>query len=918
MVGDRRRGLIDALLQFFSEEYMPHGHCYLWRPDILWTHVVSDSVIAIAYFSIPLGLVYLKKKRSDIQFSWLLVLFSSFILLCGLTHVYSIYNIWVGSYGGQGVLKAITALASIGTAFALIHVLPKVATIPTTEELAEARESASQETIRRIQLEAAHREEAHLREATNASPVGLLVSDERGNITLANNALAELFGYDASELNGQSINMLIDAETSQHHGKLVGQFLESEETSRVMASGRVVSGVRKDGAKIPVDIRLAKRESEGEVRIFAAVTDLSEKLAAQEEIREANMRFERITKATQEGLWEWNIETNTMWWSTVAWQLLGYNETSSHASMDQWLTHLRSDFRHSINAALQDHLQRGLPFDEECVVTTLSGEERWIHIFGNSVYDKSGQPIVMSGAMQDIQLRKDMELVLREKSQFLESIFQGTSYSVFVLDADKQGTLRYSAFNNAVEQLTGIAAAECLGKTPLDLAPDYVPEKTAQEIQSRYNLCYMSKRPSSYVETIEFKGRVTWWKTALFPLLDNENRVYRIIGSSTDITDLKHAEQKLTERESFLKNVVDLSISGLYIFNLKTNVNTFINNQYTRITGYTLEDLRSKSDLMQYFHSEEQQLIIDHIERVIVSREGEVQELEYRFKHKNGRWIWCRSFDAVFSRDEEGKPIEMIGTFIDVTSIKEYARRLEKSNEELERFVYVASHDLQEPLRKVIAFSSHLESNIKREQLSDEDWFVLGRIVDGASRMRDLITDMLRLSHVTKAELKLEEVELENMVESTRDMLAAEILETHASVELRYSQKVYVDRALFIQLLQNLVGNALKYRRPEVRPRVVIEVIDYIDESGEVFDQVVISDNGLGFDNSQASDIFRPFKRLVTRATHPGSGIGLAICEQIVKAHRGNITAEGRPNVGARIYINLPKKNITLDTQASV
>lgn len=910
--------MIDALLQFFSEEYMPHGHCYLWRPDILWTHVVSDTVIGIAYFSIPLGLVYLKKKRSDFQFSWLLVLFSSFILLCGLTHVYSIYNIWVGSYGGQGLLKAITALASIGTAFALIHVLPKVATIPTTEELTEARDSANQETIRRIQLEAAHREEAHLRDATNASPVGLLVSDEQGNITLANNALAELFGYDASELNGQSINILIDKEATQHHDKLVAQFLKSEETSRVMASGRVVSGVRKDGAKIPIDIRLAKRESEGEIHIFAAVTDLSEKLATQEEIREANMRFERITKATQEGLWEWNIETNTMWWSTVAWQLLGYNETSSHASMDQWLTHLRSDFRHSINAALQDHLQRGLPFDEECVVTTLSGEERWIHIFGNSVYDKSGQPIVMSGAMQDIQLRKDMELVLREKSQFLESIFQGTSYSVFVLDADKQGTLRYSAFNNAVEQLTGIAAAECLGKRPLDLAPDYVPEKTAQEIQSRYNLCYMSKRPSSYVETIEFKGRVTLWKTALFPLLDNENRVYRIIGSSTDITDLKHAEQKLTERESFLKNVVDLSISGLYIFNLKTNVNTFINNQYTRITGYTLEDLRSKSDLMQYFHSEEQQLIIDHIERVIVSREGEVQELEYRFKHKNGRWIWCRSFDAVFSRDEEGKPIEMIGTFIDVTSIKEYARRLEKSNEELERFVYVASHDLQEPLRKVIAFSSHLESNIKREQLSDEDWFVLGRIVDGASRMRDLITDMLRLSHVTKAELKLEEVELENMVESTRDMLAAEILETHASVELRYSQKVYVDRALFIQLLQNLVGNALKYRRPEVRPRVVIEVIDYIDESGEVFDQVVISDNGLGFDNSQASDIFRPFKRLVTRATHPGSGIGLAICEQIVKAHRGNITAEGRPNVGARIYINLPKKNITLDTQASV
>lgn len=909
--------MIDALLQFFSEEYMPHGHCYLWRPDILWTHVISDGLIALAYFSIPLALVYLKRKRTDIQFSWLLVLFSSFILLCGLTHIYSIYNIWVGSYGGQGVLKAMTALASIATAFALIHIMPKLVSIPTVEELAEARDSAAQEIIRRLQLEAVSRDEAHLRDATNASPVGLLVSDSQGNIILANEALTSLFGYEPNELNGETLDCLIDADTQKIHASLVATFLDSEEKSKVMAAGRVVSGVRKDGKRIPIDIRLAKRESDAGVRIFAAVTDLSEKLAAQQEINDANMRFERITKATQEGLWEWNIADNTMWWSTVAWELLGYEETNSQASMTQWLTHLRSDFRHSINHALQEHLKRGIPFDEECVVKTLDGQERWIHIFGDSLYDKSGEPVVMSGAIQDIQQRKDMELVLREKSQFLESIFQGTSYSVFVLDADEQGTLRYSAFNNAVEELTGIAATESLGKTPLDLAPDIVPEQTAKEIQARYNQCLVTKRASSYVECISFKGKETWWKTALFPLLDASNRVYRIVGSSADITDLKLAEKKITEREAFLKNVVDLSISGLYIFNLHSQTNTFINNQYTRITGYSLEDLRTKSDLMAYFHPEEQKLITDHMARVAVSREGEVQELEYRFKHKNGRWIWCRSFDAVFSRDKQGKPVEMIGTFIDVTSLKEYARRLEKSNEELERFVYVASHDLQEPLRKIVAFSSHLESNVKREQLSDEDWFVLGRIVDGATRMRALISDMLRLSHVTKAELKLELVELEDMVDNAKDILAAEMLETHAEVELRYSQKVYVDRSLFVQLLQNLLGNALKYRRAEVRPRVVIEVIDYIDESGDIFDQIVISDNGLGFDNTQAQDIFRPFKRLVTRATHPGSGIGLAICEQIVKAHSGNISAEGRPNVGARVYINLPKKRAAQESDTS-
>lgn len=897
----------NTVLGYFSEEFMPHGHCYLWRADILWTHVISDGLIALAYFSIPLGLVYLKRKRTDIQFSWLLVLFSLFILLCGLTHIYSIYNIWVGSYGGQGVIKALTAFVSVGTAIGLIHVLPRVVTIPTKEELAAAQNQAALETIKRLRMEAERHEEIHLRDAADASPVGLMVVDDTGKVTLANSALCDLFGYDADELTGESIEILIDDETKVFHQSLVEKFSHSNDAQRVMAGGRVVSGVRKNGESVPIEIRLAKKESDGVTRTFAAVTDLTEKIAVQKEIEEANHRFERITQATQEGLWEWNIVEDNMWWSPVAWDLLGYQSQPAQASMEQWLGHIRSDFLHSVQSALQEHLQRGTPFDEECVVTTVEGREKWIHIFGDSTYSANGEPLIMSGAIQDIQQRKDMELVLREKSQFLESIFQGTSYSVFVLDVDSKGDLRYSAFNHAVEELTGIKAEHAMGKTAFELAPEYFPELTAKEMNTRYQQCMMSKRSINYIECVPFKGRETWWKTALFPLINSKNKVYRVIGSSADITDLKMAEQKLTEREAFLNNVVDLSICGLYIFNLRNLTNTFINNQYTRITGYTLDELSSKSDLMVYFHPDEQDLVTQHTERVAHSLEGEVLELEYRFKHKNGRWIWCRSYDAVFSRDENGKPVEMIGTFIDVTSLKEYARKLEKSNEELERFVYVASHDLQEPLRKIIAFSSHLEASVKKEQLSEEDWFVLGRITDGAYRMRALITDMLRLSHVTKSTLTYTWCELAELVTAAQEVLGAKILESHAEIDVRYSQPVWVDRNLFVQLLQNLIGNSLKYRRSDIRPRVQVEVIDYIDERGEVFDQIVVKDNGMGFDNKLAHDIFRPFKRLVTRATHPGSGIGLAICDQIVKAHGGTITAEGRENKGASFTILLPK-----------
>jgi signal transduction histidine kinase/CheY-like chemotaxis protein len=146
-------------MEFFSQ-FMPHGHCYLWTPSILWTSVVSDVVIAISYFSIPVTLVYFARKRADLPFSWVFLLFGVFILACGTGHVFEVWNTWNGAYGGQAVVKVITAAASIGTAAALWPLLPRALALPSPRQLAEANDSLRAEISVRQQAERALQEQA--------------------------------------------------------------------------------------------------------------------------------------------------------------------------------------------------------------------------------------------------------------------------------------------------------------------------------------------------------------------------------------------------------------------------------------------------------------------------------------------------------------------------------------------------------------------------------------------------------------------------------------------------------------------------------------------------------------------------------------------------------------------------------------
>ena len=239
-------------------------------------------------------------------------------------------------------------------------------------------------------------------------------------------------------------------------------------------------------------------------------------------------------------------------------------------------------------------------------------------------------------------------------------------------------------------------------------------------------------------------------------------------------------------------------------------------------------------------------------------------------------------------------------------ALKAYAKELERSNQELQEFAYVSSHDLQEPLRKIQTFSDRLSTAYStRLDVRGQDY--LYRMQDAASRMQALIQDLLAFSRVNTQALPFGPVELNQILEEVLTDLEIRIEETGARLSVDELPVVQADRTQMHQLFQNLISNALKFHRPEVPP--VIEISCQFLAAGEKqadHYQIVVKDNGIGFEDIYNERIFAVFQRLHGRSEFDGSGIGLAICRRIVERHGGQIEAQGRPNIGATFTIILP------------
>ncbi|XOZ34151.1 sensor histidine kinase [Halomonadaceae bacterium KBTZ08] len=319
----------DDLVSWLGTDLMPHGHCFLWRYDLLLLHVGSDLLIALAYFSIPVALWLFVKRRTDLAFNWIFIMFALFIFACGATHLLDAWNIWNDHYYVEGGMKAVTAVVSVATAIAVWPLLPKALQLPSPSVLQAANEhllheieqrqaaeqslrEASEQLEQRVaertrELEQANAElesevldrrraENRFRRLFETTPNGLVLVDGDGQIVLANQQSGAIFGYEPDELKGMAVEALVPDEVRAHHGQYRDSYMIAPQ-ARAMGQGRDLYGVRKDGSSVSLEIGLSPIQEGDRTEVIASIVDNTERKQFEHQIQRQN---EALTRSNQE------------------------------------------------------------------------------------------------------------------------------------------------------------------------------------------------------------------------------------------------------------------------------------------------------------------------------------------------------------------------------------------------------------------------------------------------------------------------------------------------------------------------------------------------------------------------------------------------------------------------------------------
>jgi signal transduction histidine kinase len=257
--------------------------------------------------------------------------------------------------------------------------------------------------------------------------------------------------------------------------------------------------------------------------------------------------------------------------------------------------------------------------------------------------------------------------------------------------------------------------------------------------------------------------------------------------------------------------------------------------------------------------------------------------------------------------------------------IEEVEKKVVEQTRELQEFAYGVSHDLQEPLRKVMAFGDRLRDKCG-PQLGEDGLDYLKRMQDATRRMSTLINDLLTLSRITTKARPFTPLDLNTLVAEVLSDLEVSLEKSHGKVEVGTLPTVDADPTQMRQLFQNLIGNALKFRKKDVPPLITVKAVpaatleSFTDEGEKTCSQwqVEIQDNGIGFDAKYSEKIFEVFQRLHGRSEYEGSGIGLSLCRKIVLRHGGSISAESAPGQGAKFLITLPERHFDSNTKPEI
>ena len=494
---------------------------------------------------------------------------------------------------------------------------------------------------------------------------------------------------------------------------------------------------------------------------------------------------------------------------------------------------------------------------------------------------------------REIADRRRAEDALRESEAQYQTLVESLPLNVFRKDLNSRIVFANQKFCETI----GRHLDDVVGKTDADLFPRQFADKYQRDDA---RVIAEGKTLEDFEEHRRPDGELIYVQVFKAPIRDAQGVILGVQGMFWDVSKRKRAEKELQRSNARFRRLVESNIIGIIVVDLEGGINE-ANDAFLAMVGYSREDLQSgvlrwdKITPQEFRHLDERA-----VNQLRTSGTCPPWEKEY-VRKDGGRVPVLLGVTLV----EEASDVA-ICFVVDITQrkqaerdLKRQAEELAHSNAELEQFAYVASHDLQEPLRAVSGYCQLLQRRYEGKLDAEADEFI-EFVVDGAARMQTLINDLLIYARVGTQGKPFESTDCSAVFAQAVVNLRAAIQESGAVVSQSGLPTVMADRSQLVQLFQNLIGNAIKFHgdRP---PEVAVEATS--QDGGWLFR---VRDNGIGIDHRHRDRIFAVFQQLHTRQQYPGTGIGLAICKKIVQRHGGRLGVESQPDKGSVFHFTIP------------
>lgn len=529
---------------------------------------------------------------------------------------------------------------------------------------------------------------------------------------------------------------------------------------------------------------------------------------------------------------------------------------------------------------------------------TKNGDEYWVDTIIAPLKDEKGKIKQYLALRIDISEKKKAEESLLKSYAEKEDILESIGDAFFNVDEDWNITY----WNKKSEEIFSVKRAEILGKNILSDFPGSLERELAEKLEDS-----KSQQQTFHFEHF-FPKLNQWFEVSVYPSKK------RLSVYLKDITVQKNYLEEIKESNSRFEKVAEATNDAIWDWDIEGG-KRFWGEGFKKLFGQeTARDKIKVEHWINSIHPVDYPIVKSSLKKALDDKDVFKWKEEYRYKKKDGKYAFVVD-RGIIIRNPEGKAIRMVGAMSDLTKQKEYEKSLKKlnedlmkqahdleiSNSELEQFAYIASHDLQEPLRMVSGFLTLLEKKYSNVLDAKANQYI-DFAVDGSKRMRQIILDLLEYSRIGKDDLKLQKINLEEVVNEVLLLQKKIIIERGAIISTKNLPTITSYSLPYTQVFHNLINNAIKYSRNGIKPEIHISGKEFADEW-----VISVSDNGIGIEKDYFDKIFTLFQRLHKKNEYSGTGMGLSIVKKIIEKQGGKIWLESTIGEGSTFRFSIPK-----------